>query len=61
MDTFGAVSETALITLKARVVELEKKEPVIEDAVAVVLADVQSRGFFEPKISRRPRNAQKLA
>ncbi len=35
MDIFSAVSETALITLKARVVESEKKEPVIEDAVAV--------------------------
>jgi methyltransferase (TIGR00027 family) len=35
MNTFGAVSETALITLKARVVESEKKEPIFEDAVAV--------------------------
>ncbi len=31
----SAVSETALITLKARVVESEKEKPVIKDAVAL--------------------------
>lgn len=35
MDILSAVSETALITLKARVLESEKKEPVIEDTVAL--------------------------
>ena len=35
MDIFSAVSETALITLKARVVESRKQEPVIEDPIAV--------------------------
>ena len=35
MDIFSAVSETALITLKAHVVESEKEKPVIEDAVAL--------------------------
>ena len=35
MDIFSAVSETALITLKARVVESEKKKPVIEDTIAL--------------------------
>ena len=33
MDIFGAVSETALITLKARVVESRKKKPVIDDPI----------------------------
>lgn len=35
MDVFSAVSETALITLKARVVESERKMPVIEDTTAL--------------------------
>ena len=35
MDIFSTVSETALITLKARVVESRKKDPVIEDPVAL--------------------------
>jgi methyltransferase (TIGR00027 family) len=34
MDTLNAVSETALITLKSRVQEAEKDEPVIRDEVA---------------------------
>jgi O-methyltransferase involved in polyketide biosynthesis len=34
MDLLSAVSETALITLKARVQEAEKDEPVIKDEVA---------------------------
>jgi methyltransferase (TIGR00027 family) len=34
MDILSAVSETALITLKARVQEAEKDEPVIRDEVA---------------------------
>jgi len=34
MDTLNAVSETALITLKSRVQEAEKDEPVIKDEVA---------------------------
>ncbi len=34
MDTLSTVSETALITLKARVQEAEKDEPVIRDEVA---------------------------
>ena len=34
MDTLTAVSETALITLKSRVQEAEKDEPVIRDEVA---------------------------
>jgi methyltransferase (TIGR00027 family) len=34
MDTLTAVSETALITLKSRVQEAEKDEPVIRDDVA---------------------------
>jgi methyltransferase (TIGR00027 family) len=34
MDILSAVSETALITLKARVQEAEKGEPVIKDEVA---------------------------
>jgi len=34
MDILSAVSETALITLKARVEEAEKDEPVIRDEVA---------------------------
>ena len=38
MDILSAVSETALKTLKARVVESEKEKPVIEDAV-VLLGD----------------------
>ena len=33
MDILSAVSETALITLKARVQEAEKDEPVIRDEV----------------------------
>jgi methyltransferase (TIGR00027 family) len=36
MDILSAVSETALITLRAHVVESEKGKPVIEDAVALV-------------------------
>jgi methyltransferase (TIGR00027 family) len=39
MDVFSAVSETALITLKARVVESQKKKPVIDDAVALAFYD----------------------
>jgi methyltransferase (TIGR00027 family) len=39
MDIFSAVSETALITLKARVVESQKKKPVIDDAVALACYD----------------------
>ncbi len=35
MDILSAVSETALITLKARVVEAEKEKPVIEDAIGL--------------------------
>ena len=35
MDILSTVSETALITLKAHVVESEKENPVIEDAVAL--------------------------
>lgn len=35
MDILSAVSETALITLKAHVVESEKEKPVIDDAVAL--------------------------
>ncbi|MFC1984938.1 class I SAM-dependent methyltransferase [Chloroflexota bacterium] len=35
MDTLSAVSETALITLKAHVVESESANPVIEDVVAI--------------------------
>ena len=35
MDALTTVSETALITLKAHVAEVEKKRPVIEDAVAL--------------------------
>jgi O-methyltransferase involved in polyketide biosynthesis len=34
MDILSAVSETALITLKVRVQEAEKDEPVIRDEVA---------------------------
>lgn len=34
MDTLNTVSETALITLKSRVQEAEKDEPVIKDEVA---------------------------
>lgn len=33
MDILKAVSETALITLKARVIEAEKENPVIEDPI----------------------------
>jgi len=36
MDNLSAVSETALITLKARIAESEKSKPVIEDEVASV-------------------------
>ena len=35
MDILSAVSETALITLKAHVVESEAANPVIEDVVAI--------------------------
>jgi len=35
MDILSAISETALITLKAHVVESEKGKPVIEDGVAL--------------------------
>ncbi len=35
MDTFSAVSETALMTLKARVVESTKKKPILQDPIAV--------------------------
>ena len=35
MNIFSDVSETALITLKARVVESRRKKPVIEDPVAL--------------------------
>ncbi|MFH0768670.1 MAG: class I SAM-dependent methyltransferase [Chloroflexota bacterium] len=35
MDIFSAVSETAFITLKARLVESEQEKPVIKDAVAL--------------------------
>jgi len=35
VDILSAVSETALITLKAHVVESEKEKPVIDDAVAL--------------------------
>ena len=34
MDILNAVSETALITLKSRVQEAEKDEPIIKDEVA---------------------------
>jgi O-methyltransferase involved in polyketide biosynthesis len=33
MDVLSAVSETALITLRSRVIEAEKEKPVIEDVV----------------------------
>ena len=36
MDILNAVSETALITLKARVVETEKASPVLEDEVGQI-------------------------
>jgi O-methyltransferase involved in polyketide biosynthesis len=32
MENLNAVSETALLTLKARVIEAEKQSPVIHDA-----------------------------
>ncbi len=35
MDILSTVSETALITLKAHVVESQRENPVIEDAVAL--------------------------
>jgi len=48
MDILSAVSETALITLKARVQEAEKKEPVIRDEVAqACLASIRSLLLFE--------------
>jgi O-methyltransferase involved in polyketide biosynthesis len=35
MDVMSAVSETALITLKARVAETEKENPVLRDEVGL--------------------------
>ncbi|MDB9524828.1 class I SAM-dependent methyltransferase [Oscillatoria sp. CS-180] len=52
MDVMGVVSETALITLKARVIETEKPYPIIQDVVSKqclsiiqshLPADVQNR------------------
>jgi O-methyltransferase involved in polyketide biosynthesis len=41
MDILNSVSETALITLKARVQEAEKDEPVIQSQRNIlILADV---------------------
>ncbi len=35
MDNLNAVSETALITLRARAIEAEKEKPIIEDAIGL--------------------------
>lgn len=44
MDALNTVSETALITLKARVLEAEQSDPIIEDDVAKkCLANLQAR------------------
>ncbi len=44
MDALNTVSETALITLKARVLEAEQSDPIIEDDIAKkCLAALQSR------------------
>ncbi|MEM9904616.1 MAG: class I SAM-dependent methyltransferase [Cyanobacteria bacterium P01_D01_bin.44] len=40
MDIMDAVSETALITLKARVIETEKPYPIIQDAVGKQCLDI---------------------
>lgn len=45
MDILSSVSETALVTLKARVVESEKRNPLIEDELGKILLD-RIEGFL---------------
>jgi methyltransferase (TIGR00027 family) len=52
MDSLNAVSETALITLKSRVVEAEKEEPVIEDEMATICLE-RLRALLPPETRTR--------
>ena len=52
MDILSAVSETALITLKARVVEAEKEEPVLQDEMAKICLD-RLRALLPPETRAR--------
>ena len=61
MDSLSDVSETALITLMARVIEARKEEPLIRDDMGVELLDriipllpVETRRKLVDRNGRRP-------
>lgn len=52
MDILSDVSETGLLTLKSRVVEAQKKKPVIEDAMAILCLE-RLRPLLPPEVRTR--------
>ena len=48
MDTLSDVSETALITLRARVIEANREEPVIRDDIGAELLIIAGMGHELP-------------